>query len=234
VTGPTGSSGSTGPTGPAGAAASGEPWIALAILDDHPILLSALTEWIHRSGSDIRVVATASSWTALLAHPRFPTDVVLLDIDLGDDLDLAMKIRTITAAGAATIIISTHSQPEIVARALEAGALGYLVKSERTEVILEAIRAAARRERFLTPQTRALLGGGGADLLTARERRIVGLFVEGLSLKQVATELGITQDAARSSLRNARAKYRDAGVGVSTKIALRRQAMRDGIIGREP
>ncbi|NQX05578.1 response regulator transcription factor [Rathayibacter sp. VKM Ac-2856] len=210
------------------------PGIALAILDDHPILLSALTEWINRSGSDIRVVATASSWTALLAHPRFPTDVVLLDIDLGDDLDLAMKIRTITAAGAAPIIISTHSQAETVAGALEAGALGYLVKSERTEVILEAIRSAARGECFLTPQTRALLGGGGAGPLTARERRIVGLFVEGLSLKQVATELGITQDAARSSLRNARAKYRAEGVGVSTKIALRRQAMRDGIIGRAP
>ncbi|QHC59992.1 response regulator [Rathayibacter sp. VKM Ac-2760] len=211
------------------------PAIALAILDDHPILLSALSEWINRSGSDIRVVATASSWTGLLAHPRFPTDVVLLDIDLGDDLDLAMKIRTIIASGAAPIIISTHSQAETIARALAAGARGYLVKSERTEVILEAIRTAARGECFLTPQTRALLGGGiGTGPLSPRERRIVGLFVEGLSLKQVATELGITQDAARSALRNARAKYRADGVSAGTKIALRRQALRDGIIGRTP
>lgn len=208
------------------------PAISVAILDDHPILLTALTEWINRSGSDIGVVAAVGTWTALLAHPRFPADVVLLDIDLGDDLDLVTKIRTITASGAETIIISTHSRPDIIGRALEAGARGYLVKSERTEVILEAIRQAAQGEDFLTPETRALLGGGSAGLLTPRERRIVGLFVEGMSLKQVATELGVTQDAARSALRSARAKYRDAGVGVSTKIALRRQAMRDGIIGR--
>ncbi|QHC67779.1 response regulator [Rathayibacter sp. VKM Ac-2759] len=203
--------------------------IALAILDDHPILLTALTEWINHSGAPIRVVATASRWTDLLAHPAFPTDVVLLDIDLGDDLDLAMKIRTITAAGAATVIISTHSQPATVARALEAGARGYLVKSEPTEVIIDAIRRAAAGERV--PTAGAAPGGAGTATLSARERRIVGLFVEGMSLKQVATSLGITQDAARSSLRSARAKYREAGRSVSTKISLRAQARRDGIIG---
>ncbi|WKK73370.1 hypothetical protein Q0F99_04430 [Rathayibacter oskolensis] len=52
-----------------------------------------------------------------------------------------------------------------------------------------------------------------------------------MSLKQVASSLGITQDAARSSLRSARAKYREAGRSVSTKISLRAQARRDGIIG---
>ncbi|MWV51202.1 response regulator [Rathayibacter sp. VKM Ac-2803] len=204
--------------------------IAVAILDDHPILLTALTDWIHRSESRISVVATASRWIDLLAHPAFPTDVVLLDIDLGDDLDLAMKIRTLTTAGAATIIISTHSHPEVIARALDAGACGYLVKSEPTEVIIDAIRRAAAGERVPTSGAQAAVTGGGAGLLSARERRIVGLFVDGMSLKQVASALGITQDAARSSLRSARAKYRIDGRSVSTKIALRAQALRDGII----
>ncbi|MBF4461366.1 MULTISPECIES: response regulator [unclassified Rathayibacter] len=208
--------------------------IALAILDDHPILLSALGEWIRRAGSEVEVVATVGSWTDLLAHPRFPSDVVLLDVDLGDDLDLSMKIRTIAAAGAATVVISTHSDRETIARALDAGASGYVVKSEPTPILLEAIRAAARGEGFLTPQTRALLSPGPAGALSHRERRIVGLFAEGMPLKQVATALGITQDAARSGLRNARSKYRDAGVNVSTTIALRRQALRDGIIQRQP
>ncbi|KQQ05474.1 MULTISPECIES: response regulator [unclassified Rathayibacter] len=203
--------------------------LAVAILDDHPILLRALTEWVNRSGSSIRVVATASRWIDLLAHPAFPTDVVLLDVDLGDDLDLAMKIRTLTAAGAATIIISTHSRPETVARALEAGACGYLVKSEPTEVIIDAIRTAAAGGRVPSAEAQA---SGATASLSARERRIVGLFVEGMSLKQVASSLGITQDAARSSLRSARAKYRADGRSVSTKIALRAEARRDGIIGR--
>ncbi|PPF15456.1 DNA-binding response regulator [Rathayibacter sp. AY1E9] len=211
---------------------SDEPAITLAILDDHPILLAALAEWIRRSGTDIRVAATAGTWTDLLAHPAFPTDVVLLDIDLGDELDLAMKIRIIAAAGAATIIISTHSEPGTISRALEAGAHGYVVKSERTETILAAIRAAARDERFLTAQTRELLGADRPGTLTHREREIVRLFVDGMPLKQVATLLGITQDAARSSLRSARGKYRAEGLAVGTKISLRRQALRDGIVER--
>ncbi|MCM6763672.1 response regulator transcription factor [Rathayibacter sp. ZW T2_19] len=206
--------------------------ISLAILDDHPILLRALAEWIGRSGAPIRVVATASSWVGLLADPAFPSDVVLLDIDLGDDLDLAMKIRTLTAAGSAVVIISTHAQAATIQRALEAGARGYVVKSEPTAVIIEAIRTVASGAVFLTGPTRGLLGGSPGDTLTARERLVVGLFAEGLPLKQLAAELRITQDAARSCLRSARAKYREAGVEVGGRIALRRQALRDGIIVR--
>ena len=208
------------------------PAITLSILDDHPILLSALSEWIRRSDARIDVVATAAGWTALLGHPAFPSDVVLLDIDLGDDLDLAMKIRTLRAAGAAVVIISTHAGAGTIGRALTAGAQGYLVKSEPTEVIIEAIRTAAAGGVFVTHRTRALLEGDGVGTLTARERQVIGLFVEGVSLKQVATQLRITQDAARSCLRSARAKYREAGVDAGTRIALRRQALRDGIIGR--
>jgi two-component system uhpT operon response regulator UhpA len=213
-------------------AARGDRTVTVAVLDDHPILLAALAEWIRRSGPDLRVAATAGTWTDLLAHPGFPTDVVLLDVDLGDGLDLAVKIRGIAAAGARTVIVSTHSDPGTITRALSAGALGYVVKSERTETILEAVRSAARGERFLTEQTRALLEGTHPGALTHRERRVVGLFADGVPLKQVATALGITQDAARSSLRSARAKYRAEGVPVSTRIALRRQALRDGLLER--
>jgi two-component system uhpT operon response regulator UhpA len=60
--------------------------ITLAIVDDHRMLLGALTEWIRNAASDIEMVAAVSTWPDLLTHPRFPVDVVLLDLDLKDNL----------------------------------------------------------------------------------------------------------------------------------------------------
>jgi two-component system uhpT operon response regulator UhpA len=55
--------------------------ITLAIVDDHRMLLGALTEWIRNAASDIDMVAAVSTWPELLTHPNFPVDVVLLDLD---------------------------------------------------------------------------------------------------------------------------------------------------------
>ncbi|MGK2853265.1 MAG: DNA-binding response regulator, partial [Microbacteriaceae bacterium] len=56
--------------------------IRIALVDDHRMLLSALTEWIRKVASDIQVVAAVATWPELLTHPEFPVDVVLLDLDL--------------------------------------------------------------------------------------------------------------------------------------------------------
>jgi two-component system uhpT operon response regulator UhpA len=56
--------------------------IRLALVDDHKMLLGALTEWIRGAASDIQLVAAVTTFPELLAHPGFPVDVVLLDVDL--------------------------------------------------------------------------------------------------------------------------------------------------------
>src|SRR5690554_127927 len=84
--------------------------IRLAIVDDHRMLLGALTEWIRNAASDIEMVTAVTTWPDLLTDPGFPVDVVLLDLDLKDDLPISLKISTLKTTGVATVLMSTYSE----------------------------------------------------------------------------------------------------------------------------
>ncbi|HRQ00338.1 MAG TPA: response regulator transcription factor [Terrimesophilobacter sp.] len=207
--------------------------IRLALVDDHRMLLGALTEWIRNAASDIDMVAAVTTWPDLLTHPEFPVDVVLLDLDLKDDLPISLKINTLKTTGVATVVMSTYSEPNVVREALAAGALGYLVKSEEAEMIVEAIRAAAKGESFISAELDLALNAnevGGSPKLSAQERRVMALYGGGEPVKAVAYRLGISEETAKSYLKRIREKYRVAGIDVGTKVALRKRAIQDGII----
>lgn len=207
--------------------------IRLAIVDDHRMLLGALTEWIRNAASDIEMVAAVTTWPDLLTHPEFPVDVVLLDLDLKDDLPISLKISTLKTTGVATVLMSTYSEPNVVREALAAGALGYLVKSEEAEMIVEAIRAASNGESFISAELDLALNAndvGGSPRLSAQERRVMALYGGGEPVKSVAYQLGISEETAKSYLKRIREKYRVAGIDVGTKVALRKRAIQDGIL----
>ncbi|GGI47740.1 DNA-binding NarL/FixJ family response regulator [Agromyces flavus] len=205
--------------------------IRLAIVDDHRMLLGALSEWLRGAASDIDLVAAVPSWSELLAHPAFPVDVVLLDLDLRDNIPISIKLSTLKSAGVRTMLMSTYSEPAVVREALGAGALGYLVKSEPVETIVEAIRAAQRGESYLSRELEdALDDDGAAPRLSAQERRVMALYGAGQPVKAVAFQLGISEETAKSYLKRIREKYRLAGYDVGTKVALRKRAIADGIL----
>ena len=207
--------------------------IRLALVDDHRMLLGALTEWIRSAADDITMVAAVASWPELLTHPAFPVDVVLLDLDLKDNIPVALKINTLKATGVRVVLMSTYSEPNVVREALAAGALGYLVKSEDAGMIVEAIRAAAQGESFISAELDLALNAsdiGGSPKLSAQERRVMALYGGGEPVKSVAYQLGISEETAKSYLKRIREKYRVAGIDVGTKVALRRQAIADGIL----
>ena len=81
--------------------------IRLALVDDHRMLLGALTEWIRNAADDIAMVAAVTTWPELLTHPEFPVDVVLLDLDLKDNIPVALKISTLKTTGVKVILINT-------------------------------------------------------------------------------------------------------------------------------
>jgi RNA polymerase sigma factor (sigma-70 family) len=205
--------------------------IRLAIVDDHRMLLGALSEWLRGAAADIDLVAAVPSWSELLAHPEFPVDVVLLDLDLRDNIPISIKLSTLKSAGVRTMLMSTYSEPAVVREALGAGALGYLVKSEPVETIVEAIRAAQRGESYLSRELEeALMDDGAAPRLSAQERRVMALYGAGQPVKAVAFQLGISEETAKSYLKRIREKYRLAGYDVGTKVALRKRAIADGIL----
>ena len=206
--------------------------IRVAIVDDHRMLLGALTEWI-RSAQDIDMVAAVVSWPELLSSPAFPVDVVLLDLDLKDNIPISLKISTLKTMAVKVVLMSTYSEPNVVREALAAGALGYLVKSEDAEMIVEAIRAAAQGESFVSAELDLAINAadiGGAPKLSAQERRVMALYGGGEPVKAVAFQLGISEETAKSYLKRIREKYRVAGIDVGTKVALRKRAIQDGIL----
>lgn len=207
--------------------------IRLALVDDHRMLLGALTEWIRNAATDIDMVAAVTTWPELLTHAEFPVDVVLLDLDLKDDLPVSLKISTLKTTGVATVVMSTYSEPNVVREALAAGALGYLVKSEEAGMIVEAIRAAAKGESYISAELDLALNAhdvGGSPKLSAQERRVMALYGGGEPVKAVAYKLDISEETAKSYLKRIREKYRVAGIDVGTKVALRKRAIQDGII----
>jgi two-component system uhpT operon response regulator UhpA len=205
--------------------------IRLALVDDHRMLLTALSEWIRSAADDIELVAAVTSWPDLLAHPRFPVDVVLLDLDLRDDLPISVKLRALDTAGVKTVLMSTYSEPAVVREALAAGALGYIVKSESAETIVLAVHAAVQGTRFVSPGLAPQLESV-PDLprLSAQERRIMALYSTGESAKRMAAVLHISEQTAKSHLKRIRAKYKGVGIDVGTKVSLRAQAIRNGLI----
>jgi DNA-binding NarL/FixJ family response regulator len=197
------------------------------------MLLGALTEWIRNAASDIVMVAAVTTWPELLTHEEFPVDVVLLDLDLKDNIPISLKISTLNTTGVKTVVMSTYSEPNVVREALAAGALGYLVKSEDADMIVEAIRSATRGESYISAELDLALNAGtvgGAPKLSAQERRVMALYGGGEPVKAVAYQLSISEETAKSYLKRIREKYRVAGIDVGTKVALRKRAIQDGIL----
>lgn len=207
--------------------------IRLALVDDHRMLLGALSEWIRGTADDIELVAAVTTFPELLAHPEFPVDVVLMDVDLKDNSHVSVRLAQLKPTGVSTVLMSSFSEPHIVREALASGALGYVPKSEETSMIVEAIRAANRGEAYISAELDLAINSGdvgGAPKLSAQERRVMALYGGGEPVKTVAYQLGISEETAKSYLKRIREKYRVAGFDVGTKVALRRRAIQDGIL----
>ena len=207
--------------------------IRLAMVDDHRMMLGGLSEWIRGTADDIELVAAVTTFTELLTHPKFPVDVVLMDVDLKDNSPVSLRLSQLKMTGVATVLMSSYAEPQIVREALAAGALGYVPKSEDITMIIKAIRAAARGESYISAELDLAINSGdigGSPKLSAQERRVMALYGGGEPVKTVAYSLGISEETAKSYLKRIREKYRVAGFDVGTKVALRKRAIQDGIL----
>jgi two-component system uhpT operon response regulator UhpA len=201
--------------------------------------LGGIVHWIAEDAPDIEVTVTAKSWGELFANPSVPSkvDIVLLDIELGDNQPLTNKIITLRHMGMKVVVMSAYADTSVIAGALRAGALGYVSKSEAGHAMADAVRAAQAGETYLSDITRAEMAkyerGSQSPKLSAQERKVMALYGGGTMLQAIAHELGIGHETAKGYLKNIRAKYTGAGIDVSDKVLLRKQAIRDGIIPRD-
>ena len=196
--------------------------IRVAIADDHRVVrvgleqLLATFDDIELAGSDGGVAAVA---LGLAEGP----DVLLLDLSM-PDLDGVEVTRRLAEGAPETrvVVFTSFSDRERIVQALDAGAIGYLLKDAEPEEIHAAMRAAARGEAPLAPKAAAAIlaerrGRPAPVDLTARERDVLSLVMTGLANKQIARRLGISEKTVKGHLTNL---FQRIGVADRTQAAL--------------
>jgi len=171
------------------------------IIDDHPIVLQGCRRMLEDAGvTDVIEAADATSGYRLFGDKR--PEVVIIDLGLHDSglggLELIRRIRA-DDMNVRILVFSMHSDPVIVARALQAGATGYVVKDTSPEHFIEAFKNVRVGTRYLsddlalqvafanTPGEQNSLAG-----LTPRELQTLSLLAEGKSYNRIAHDLSVS------------------------------------------
>jgi DNA-binding NarL/FixJ family response regulator len=195
--------------------------IRVVLVDDHAVIRMGLAQLLAAVG-DIEVVGEAGDGQeAITVVEATRPDVVLMDLQM-PGMDGVTATRRIVDAGLADVLVLTSfSDNERIVGALDAGAVGYLLKDADPDEVLDGIRAVSRGESPIHPKAaRALIGtraGSSNVQLTAREAEVLGLVKDGLANKQIARRLGISERTVKAHLTSAFARI---GVVDRTQAAL--------------
>lgn len=207
----------------------------LLLADDHRMLRDSLRLSMEENGFDVVGEAGDGAEAVQLAQALRP-DVVLMDVSM-PNLDGVEATRQITrlVPESQVVMLTMHADGEVMARAIQAGAIGYLVKDCAITEVVAAVRLAASGESVLSRDLASSMladvkktthaRGGDAPVISAREEEVLQLVADGLSLPEVATALFISVKTVKNHLASIYAKLdaRDR-----TQAVLR--AVRMGII----
>jgi DNA-binding NarL/FixJ family response regulator len=182
--------------------------ISVMVVDDHSMVRAGLQQLLSSAG-DIEVVGSAANGAeAVELAAQVRPDVVLMDLQMPvmDGVEATAALRQVHP-DAAVVIVTSFSDRDRIVGAIDAGAVGYLLKDASPDDVLGGVRAAARGESPLHPKAarellsaRAEAPARGEVELTARETEVLGLVRQGLSNKQIARRLGITERTVKAHL----------------------------------
>jgi DNA-binding NarL/FixJ family response regulator len=212
--------------------------IRVLIVDDHPLMRDALSAAIGDE-PDLQVIGEATNGIDAIERARaLRPDVIVMDLFLPrkTGLEAIADIRA-TRADAPILALTSSPDDEMVLKAVQAGALGYLMKDSPRDELLCAIRAVSRGETFLPPPIarkladalRAQHKPADAPLiepLTERERAVLRLLGAGASNKQIAQALNVSEGTVRTHVHNVLGK-----LGLENRNRAILYAVREGITG---
>ncbi|MBM9839533.1 response regulator transcription factor [Rhodococcus hoagii] len=205
--------------------------ISVLLVDDHLVVRAGLRALLD-SQPDITVIGEADTGedAVAMAADRSP-DVVMMDLALGMGIDGVEAIRRIRAARPEqpVLVFTTYDTDADVVRALDAGAIGYLLKDSAPPDIFGAIRDAVAGRSVLSPPvaSRVLDRMRRPDqALTAREAELLSLLAEGLTNKELGKRLFISEATVKTHLAHIYAKLGVDSRAAAVSIALRRDGIR--------
>ena len=179
--------------------------IRVVLVDDHAIVRTGLKA-VLADAPEIDVVGEASGGNAAVdLLTRIAADVVVMDLSMSDG-DGLTATREITATGDGTrvLVLTMHAEEAYLEAVLEAGASGYLGKTDADRDLVEAVHAVARGEIFVQPSAARVLAQGARrrdeqateraryERLTDREREVMRLIAEGYTAPEIGEQLAIS------------------------------------------
>lgn len=201
--------------------------LTVLIVDDHFVVRSGLAVSLELDPAITVVAETDRGEEAVAAYVEHRPRVVLMDLQLpglgGGGATAALRARDPEAR---VLIFSSYARDDEIQAALDAGALGYLQKSASRDDLLAALRAVAQGRRYLAPELERRLGAlrlGPA--ITAREREILALVAAGRANKEIAANLGISEDTVKRHVSHILEK-----LDVHDRAQATAEAIRRGII----
>ena len=171
------------------------------IVDDHPIVLQGCRRMLQSVGAD-KIFEARDTTSGYRLFSDHSPDVVIVDLGLQDNglggLELIRRIRA-DDLNVRILVFSMHSDPVIVAKALQAGATGYVVKDTSPEAIMEAFQRVRAGRRYLSDDLAMQVAfantpGQQSPLaeLTPRELQTLSLLAEGKPYTRIAEELNVS------------------------------------------
>ena len=203
---------------------SADRTIRVMVVDDHPLLRQGVTAVLQDEPDVVVVAEAASGREAVAAFEKHRPDVTLMDLQMPDvsGIDAIAEIRT-RFPSARIVALTTYKGDVSALRALRAGAVGYLLKSQVLDELMETIRVVHGGGRRIPPEVSAELSAHlGEDALSEREIQVLRLVAQGNSNKRVAAELGITEDTIKAHMSSIIAKLGANDRTHAVTIALRR------------
>ena len=208
--------------------------VRILVADDHAVVRHGLRQVLSLA-PELSVVAEAkNAWETLERLREGGVDVILLDMSMPglSGIDLIRRVKA-DAPRIPVLVLSMHADWQIAARAIKAGATGYLTKDSEPEVLIDAIRLVAKGGNFIDPAlaTRMVFNAGSTEAESAnvamsnREYQVFLALVQGRSLIDIAEELHLSAKTVSTH------KFRlMRKLGLSSVSELVRYAVRSGII----
>ncbi len=176
--------------------------IRILICDDHTLFVEGIKA-IFRNEQGLEVVGEARDGRQAVALVKeLQPDLLLMDVSMPDmnGPDATRRIREFDE-DVKILILTMHEEEDLVAQSLEAGASGYIIKDAPAAQLLYAIDAVRKGEKYLSPTVLKKVVAGyvrnsrpqtSYDRLSTREREVLKLLAEGLSVKEIASRLGVS------------------------------------------
>ena len=206
--------------------------VRVLVVDDHQMFASSLAQALEAE-DDLLVVGVATTLDGARSQTRAAApDVVLLDHRLpdGDGVNSITTLQQLRPSVQVVMLTATTSDRVLVA-AMEAGAAGFIAKTQPLDDVLDGVRAAAQGESVVSPKLLSRLlprlhrRSGSTTTLTDRERQILDLLAQGLPNAEIAAALSLSVHTVRNHVANLSAK-----LGAHSKLEVLAIAVRDGLV----